>query len=166
MESRDTRATALTSWATASASARFPLPVFAEVIDQDQDPEGDEKICSDDPCHCQGIQLLAVCAHCQERGKSSEMGALPLRQGKRRSCSTAECQQGRSGSGWKGERSKQKGPAQAALSTPPCLSANRRRPGAGVCTFLRCPLLFAWPEPEGAKHLLGHCSHPVLDSDY
>lgn len=57
---------ALTSWPTAGTTARSPLPVFAEVIDQNQHPEGDEKIRSDDPYHCQGIQLLTVCAHCQE----------------------------------------------------------------------------------------------------
>lgn len=57
---------ALTSWPTASTSARSPLPVFAEVIDQSEHPKGDEKIRTDDPCHCQGIQLRTVCAHCQE----------------------------------------------------------------------------------------------------
>lgn len=57
---------ALTSRPTASTRTRSPLPVFAEVIDQNQHPEGDEKIRSDDPCHCQGVQLLTVCAHCGE----------------------------------------------------------------------------------------------------
>lgn len=57
---------ALTSWPTASSSSRLPLLVFAEVMDQNQYPQGDEKIRNDDPCHSQGIQLLTVCAHCQE----------------------------------------------------------------------------------------------------
>lgn len=42
--------------------------------------------------------------------------------------------------------------------------ANRHRLGAGVGNLLRYPLLFAWSELEGAKHL-EHCPPlPMLDS--
>lgn len=56
---------ALTSWPSVPSRAGPSLPAFAEVIDQDEHAQGDEQVCSDDPCHGQGVQFLTVGTHCR-----------------------------------------------------------------------------------------------------
>lgn len=102
-------AMALTSWPTVPARAGSSLPAFAEVIDQDQHPQGDEKVCSDDPCHGQGIQLLAVGTHC--RGVRG--GGDAQSQGRPRPRSPG-CWHRATGS-WEGEKGKLKGKGRFLL---------------------------------------------------
>lgn len=72
---------ALTSWPTVPTGAGSSLPAFAEVVDQDQHPQGDEEVCSDDPCHGQGVQLLAGGTHCRGGGQGDAQSQGSLTRG-------------------------------------------------------------------------------------